>query len=683
MCRSPSLRCMPAPVQNPTGLGIAIMGIMSRQAGRIVALVVIAVLYGAAQLPRPELGVLKELVDHYRFEKHPLDEPPLVSPRRLRQVHPSLEHVVAWISAFGASVAVNDLDGDGLPNDLCHVEVRSDQVIVSPAPGTPRRYSSFTLTPGPLPYQPATMAPSGCLAGDFNEDGFVDLLVSYWGRTPVLFLRRAGAPEQPLDSAAYERQELLAGSARWYTTTMTAADLDGDGHVDLVLGNYFPDGARLLDAKDGGEEQMPNSLSHARNGGTSRIFLWKSASAGPTPAVSFTEASDALDTDDARAWTLAVGAADLDGDQLPELYFANDFGPDVLLHNRSTPGHLKLVHIEGRWSPGMPKSKVVGRDSFKSMGIDFADLNDDGWPDLFVSNITESFAFEESNFVFLSTGHPEQLREGIAPYADHSEELGLSRGGWGWDTRFGDFDNDGHPEALLAAGFVQGTVNRWPELQELSLVNETLVHRSTTWLDVRDGDDISGKDHLHFFARRPGERFWDLSHELGIGQAQMTRAIATADFDGDGRLDFVIANQWSDSFGYLNRSPTGDFLGLNLRMAVAAKGEEAPRIKELKGLPPGVSGSAAIGASAVVHLPNGHRMIAQVDGGNGHSGDRSPDLHFGLGKLAPGQKVTVDLTWRDRNGTVQKERLALEPGWHTVLLGCTPLSSSAEREVFP
>jgi hypothetical protein len=61
--------------------------------------------------------------------------------------------------------------------------------------------------------------------------------------------------------------------------------------------------------------------------------------------------------------------------------------------------------------------------------------------------------------------------------------------------------------------------------------------------------------------------------------------------------------------------------------------------------------------------------MAQVDGGNGHSGKRSPDLHFGLGHVPSDTQVQVDLEWRDPKGQVYQETLYLPTGWHTVLLG--------------
>jgi hypothetical protein len=58
-----------------------------------------------------------------------------------------------------------------------------------------------------------------------------------------------------------------------------------------------------------------------------------------------------------------------------------------------------------------------------------------------------------------------------------------------------------------------------------------------------------------------------------------------------------------------------------------------------------------------------------VDGGNGHSGDRSPDLHWGLGTLASDAQLPVDLRWRDAKGQTHQKTVQLSPGWYTIVLG--------------
>lgn len=578
-----------------------------------------------------------------------------------RNVNPKLQGIAGWISSVGAGVALGDLDGDGLSNDACLVDPRTDQVIITPVPGTGDRYAPFALHPDPLLYDPSTMAPMGCLLVDLNEDGLLDVVVYYWGRTPVAYLRRAATAPAQIFPGAYLPQELVPGGERWYTNAGLAADLDGDGHIDLVFGNYFPDGSMVLGP---GPIEMQASMSRAGNGGSKPILLWKSASAGDNPTVVFSRATG-LEAALGTGWTLAMAACDLDGDLLPELYIANDFGPDRLLHNLSKPGHLAFQPLQGnrRWTT--PKSKVLGQDSFKGMGVDCADLNSDGIPDFMISNITDPYALEESNLVYLSTGNVEAMQDGIAPYEEHSEDLGLARSGWSWDVRFGDFDNSGVPEIIQATGFLKGAVNRWPELQELAMGNDLMLRAPGHWPRFVPGDDLSGSDQDRFFVRSRSGRYFDLGPRVGLGEPFMTRGVAVADVDGDGRLDFVLANQWADSFLFHNVSQsTGAFLGLHMLRSLSP----AKTLIRDGHNPGGVRASPALGARVTVYLSDAKRLVKQVDGGNGHSGKSSPDVHFGLGALDR-QALRVAFDWRDRDGQTRHQEARLTPGWHTVILG--------------
>jgi hypothetical protein len=635
-----------------------------RYAAFLVAALTVAVLYGMARPHQPAAGEMESLAGRFRFTPFALPAPP-APVRTARAVHPSMERISAWVSAMGAAAALGDADGDGLPNDLCHVEPRTDRVSVMPVPGTGSRYAAFALDPTPLPHD-ASMAPMGCLIADINEDGAMDFLVIYWGRTPVAYLRKAaaGAPA----AARYAAVEVMPVVERWYSNAATLADVDGDGHPDLVIGNTYPDGSRLLDARASGIMVMPDTKSRSFNGGRNRILLWAGAQSGERPGVRFIDASAALSEQVARGWTLAVAAGDLDGDSLPELYFANDFGPDVLLHNRSTPGTVRLVPLRGEGGFGTPKSFVLGQDSFKGMGADLADVNGDGQMDIYVSNISTPWGLQEGHFLWLSSGRAERMRAGIAPYVQGAGRLGLAHSGWGWDSRLDDFDNDGVPEAIQATGFVKGKVNRWPELQALGTANDALLIDPRNWPKFQAGADISGHEPNAFFVRDASGTFCDIAKEIGLGQPMVTRGVAIADVDGDGDLDFVFANQWEDSYFYRNDSPNpGAYLAVALRQPL----EEAAAARVVAG-PPGADlprSRPAVGARATLVLPDGRRMSALVDGGNGHSGKRAPYLHFGLGRLPAGQPLTLEVQWRDRDGRERKRSFDMKPGWHTVLLG--------------
>ena len=240
--------------------------------------------------------------------------------------------------------------------------------------------------------------------------------------------------------------------------------------------------------------------------------------------------------------------------------------------------------------------------------------------------------------------------------------LGVSRTrlGLGY-AKFGDFDNDGVLEMVQATGFVRGSVDRWPELHELAMGNDRLLRRPRSWPRLVDGDDLSGWLPNAFFVRSESGRYFDIARDIGLGEPHVSRGIATADVDGDGDLDLVIANQWEPSFFYRNEGgAAGAFLGLDLRLPASRP---------------------AIGATAIVTLPDGRALTGQVDGGNGHSGVRSPQLHFGLGAVDTRTPVDVEVRWRDEQGAARTVTLRLTPGHHTVTLGAaeTPLDRKGGR----
>jgi hypothetical protein len=613
----------------------------------------------ATRLTPADAGAPSTLRQRFAFQSIQANPDP-AGARTERPVQPALHHIRSWISAVGAAAGIDDFDGDGLPNDRCLVDPRDDSVTIAATPDRAATYPAFPLVPRGVPYN-TTTAPMGCVPADLNEDGYIDVLVHFWGRTPLAYLRR---PATPLNSDAFVAVEVAPDPAQiWNSTTANVADLDGDGRLDLFIGNYFPDGARVLDptAADDPRMRMQDSMSTAFNGGRNAILrLDTMTTVDGVRRPHYVDASDTLTRDQAHSWTLATGAQDLDRDGLPELYVANDFGPDYLLFNRSRPGEIRFTTLTGERGPKTPKSKVLGSDSFKSMGVAYTDLNHDSRPDLVVSNITVPFALEESNFAFVSTGSG-PLTDGVAPYRDDSEPLGLSRTGWAWDIKAADFDGDGTDELVQALGFIRGETNRWPELQELAMTNDTVVRYPWSWPDFTPGDDIAGHQRNPFFVRsgRDGSgAFVDIAGDLGLENAGPTRGIAVADVDHDGRSDVLVANQWAPSTFLHNTGPDRGYLGLRLMLPPSG---------------PGALPRPAIGASVTVNTPDGRVLSSQLYPANGHTGVNSPELLFGLGRDATGP-LPVTVTWRDGAG-MHAMTASLNPGWHTLTLDASQSGS--------
>lgn len=624
------------------------------------ALAVVSTLFFLARTETFAASERHRLASEFRFTNSNLPELDVESFRQVRDVCTSLEHIAPWISSVGGGVGFCDLDGDGLENDLCLIETRADHVMICPVPASVERYEPFVLEQSLG--RAESVAPMGCLSGDFNEDGLVDLLVYFWGRPPVLHIRN---DREALDAQSFDAHDLAPASERWFTNTLTRADLDGDGHPDLVFGNYFPDDAHVLDPTWTERASMQHSMSRAGNGGTNRVFLWDVDRPSEMP---FVEAVGALDRHDATAWTLAIAAGDLDRDGLPDLYFANDFGSDVLLLNQSQPGNLRFRRMLGTKSLTTPSSKVLGRDSFKGMGVEFGDVNGDGVLDIYVSNITDSYALEESQQLFVSTEEALSPWGDRAPYRDQSESLGVSRTGWCWDSKLCDLNNDSVLEALQATGFVKGETDRWAELQEVATGNDELLANPISWPNLRLGDDLCGHQRNPIFVLHENGRYCDVSREVGLAADPVTRGIAIADVDGDGDLDLAYGNQWEPSTFHRNQAD-GLMKSIVLRLRLPL--EPGPTLHLKERVLASEATRAAVGAVARVTLASGRVVLCQVDGGNGHSGMRGKEVHCGLGRVEDETPVAVEVDWRDPGGRPRSESFELTPGRHTLVLGWT------------
>ena len=120
---------------------------LRRNIPRIVAAVIVVFLFFQARVPNIAAGERTLLASRFHFSRYTLPSSGDIGTRSVRPVHPSLKRISAWISSVGAAIAAGDLDGDGLSNDTCLVDPRTDLVTIEPAPTTGDRYKPLSLRP--------------------------------------------------------------------------------------------------------------------------------------------------------------------------------------------------------------------------------------------------------------------------------------------------------------------------------------------------------------------------------------------------------------------------------------------------------------------------------------------------------------------------------------------------------
>ena len=495
-----------------------------------------------------------------------------------------IANIEPHVAAVGASVSVADVDGDGWP-DLYFTNSRFGQPNALYRNRGDDTFEDVAVTAGLADLnRPGDGVCMGSVWGDFDNDGREDVLVYRYGYLG-LFKNLDGHRFQDVTRAAGLHQWVNSNGAIWI-------DYDRDGLLDLYVTAYFRAETDLWHLTT--TRIMHNSFEFASNGGKNLMF--HNLGGGR-----FEDVTDRLGVGSTR-WTLAAASADFNDDGWPDIYLANDYGPEELyLHDRGQHFILTTAGLESESKSGM--SVALG-DAFNR-----------GRLDVFVTNISErGYLFQNNN-----------LRLNLMPDARRFENVAdasVADAGWAWGAQFGDLNNDGSSELFVANGFISADRDRsyWYAMSKIAGANRSLFEDAATWPAFGNAS-LSGYEQSRVFVNRGLSGWVDVAETVGVRDRYDGRAVALADLANRGVLDVVVANQNQPALLYRTYPDTGNhWIAFHL---VATR-----------------SNRSAIGAEVVLEA-GGVTQRRVVDGGMGFASQNDRRPHFGLGRAEWVDRVVI------------------------------------------
>ena len=404
----------------------------------------------------------------------------------------------------------------------------------------------------------------GVAAGDYDNDGNEDLYVTGYGGNRLYHNEGNCKFTDVTDKAG-------VGGSGW-STSAAWLDIDNDGLLDLVVLRYVS-----WDWDDIWCGPLDNrGYCHPDHFPPISMLVYHNDGNGH-----FTEIANKVGLAK-PAKALGIAIADYDRDGHPEIFVANDSMAEFLFHNKGN-GTFEEVGLESGVAVDGDGQTYAGK------GVDFADYDNDGFPDLIVTDLAnQKYSLYHNN------------RDGTFDYASDSVGLGgmtLLHSGWG--VRFLDYDNSGWKDILIAQGHDLDTVQKsFPQLR----------YREPMLL-----------------ARNTGNAFVDVSSSSGaiFHEAWASRGMAIGDIDNDGRLDAVVTTNGGPAYVLRNETATQNHW-LTLKLV----GHKSNR--------------DGIGAVIKVVTPLGAQWVTVSTAGS-YLSSSDPRAHFGLGASPTAQ--TIEIHW--------------------------------------
>jgi enediyne biosynthesis protein E4 len=486
-----------------------------------------------------------------------------------------------YLETMGTGVGWIDYDQDGLM-DLFFVQSAATDIYKPPHPLSSALYhnngdGTFTDVTEKAGVGAAGLYGQGVAVGDFDNDGYPDLYVTGYGHAILYHNNGDGTFSDVTEKAGVADKGGWSTSAGWF-------DYDKDGYLDLLVCNYIEWNPKN-NIWCGEHRPGYRAYCHPDNYKGQKLKLYHNNHDG-----TFTDVSEKSGVGVPEAKGMGVVLADFNNDGWPDIAVANDTWPNFLFINKKD-GTFKDVSF----TSGIAASEDGKYEA--GMGIDAADVDGDGWLDLYVTHLD----FELNRLYH--NNRDETFDDVTYASGIGNKAIFLS----GVTMKFLDYDNDGWTDICQANGAM--------------LDNIHLYHTEVTY-----------KEPKLMFRNLGHGKFEKVSEQLGpdFVRPSAGRGLAAADFDNDGDLDLAINNR--GDYPELLRNDGGN---ANHWLEVFLIGTKSNRD----------------GVGATLKLTSeGFVQTKQREGGAGYMSASDPRVHFGLGQRRSIE--SLEITWP--SGTVEK-----------------------------